>query len=141
MASRVLALYVNNYPSSAKTLASSQTLRELCGKRCRRRKIMDLLTLKTPDPKFRLYWCLIEFIYWRYSQSCFDRVCEQLPLKLSLWLALSPFPPSLCEEVYCIHNFFPHTQCVRGNVWGYSNGGGVRQIKHQPQSPFTGPFF
>ncbi len=23
-----------------------------------------------PNPKCRLYWCLIEFIDWRYSQSC-----------------------------------------------------------------------
>jgi hypothetical protein len=31
---------------------------------------MDLLAVKTPNPKCRLYWCLIEFIDWRYSQSC-----------------------------------------------------------------------
>jgi hypothetical protein len=27
-------------------------------------------TMKTENPKCRLYWCLIEFIDWRYSQSC-----------------------------------------------------------------------
>jgi hypothetical protein len=27
-------------------------------------------TIKTPNPKCCLYWCLIEFIDWRYSQSC-----------------------------------------------------------------------
>ncbi len=25
--------------------------------------------IKTPDPKCRLYWCFIESIDWRYSQS------------------------------------------------------------------------
>ncbi len=32
--------------------------------------IMDQISLKTPNPKCRRYWCLIEFIDWRYSQSC-----------------------------------------------------------------------
>jgi hypothetical protein len=26
---------------------------------------MDQITIKTPSPKFRLYWCLTEFIDWR----------------------------------------------------------------------------
>jgi hypothetical protein len=30
----------------------------------------DQITIKTPNPKCRLYWFLIEFIDWRYSQSC-----------------------------------------------------------------------
>jgi hypothetical protein len=29
---------------------------------------MDQISIKTPNPKCRLYWCLIEFIDWRYSQ-------------------------------------------------------------------------
>ncbi len=34
-------------------------------------RLWDLLkTIKTPNPKCRLYWCLIEFIDWRYSLSC-----------------------------------------------------------------------
>ncbi len=32
--------------------------------------IMDQITIKTPNPKCRLYWCIIEFIDWRDSQSC-----------------------------------------------------------------------
>ncbi len=28
------------------------------------------IPIKTPNPKCRLYWCLSEFIDWRYSQSC-----------------------------------------------------------------------
>ncbi len=31
--------------------------------------------------------------------------------------------------------------CKGGGVWGHSRGGGLRKIKHLPQSPFTGPFF
>jgi hypothetical protein len=31
---------------------------------------MEYLIIKTPNPKCRLYWRLIEFIDWRYSQSC-----------------------------------------------------------------------
>ncbi len=31
---------------------------------------MDEGTIKSPSPNCRLYWCLIEFIDWRYSQSC-----------------------------------------------------------------------
>jgi hypothetical protein len=30
---------------------------------------MGQIDKKTPNPKWRLYWCLIEFIDWRYSQS------------------------------------------------------------------------
>jgi hypothetical protein len=39
---------------------------------------MDQISIKTPNPKCRLFWCLIEFIDWRYSQSCgiFDPSCE-----------------------------------------------------------------
>jgi hypothetical protein len=31
---------------------------------------MDEITIKTPKPKCRLYWCSIEVIDWRYSLSC-----------------------------------------------------------------------
>jgi hypothetical protein len=27
-----------------------------------------LINYKDTNPKFRLYWCLIEFVEWRYSQ-------------------------------------------------------------------------
>ena len=30
---------------------------------------MDQITIKTSNPKCRIYWYLIEFIAWRYSQS------------------------------------------------------------------------
>ncbi len=31
---------------------------------------MDQISIKTPNPKCRLHWCLIKLIDWRYSQSC-----------------------------------------------------------------------
>ncbi len=31
---------------------------------------MDQKTIKIPNPKCRLYCCLIKFIDWGYSQSC-----------------------------------------------------------------------
>jgi hypothetical protein len=31
---------------------------------------MDQITVKIPNAQCRLYWCLIEFIDWRCSQSC-----------------------------------------------------------------------
>ncbi len=33
-------------------------------------RVMDQITIKTPNPKCHLYWCFIEFIDWRNSQSC-----------------------------------------------------------------------
>jgi hypothetical protein len=50
------------------------------------------------------YWCLIEFIDWRYSQSCshvgifFDPSCELAALLPSHWFTGSP-SSSLCEYV------------------------------------------
>ncbi len=42
----------------------------------------ELIKYKDNKTKFRLYWGLIDFIDWRYSQSCwyFDPACELLPL-------------------------------------------------------------
>jgi hypothetical protein len=31
---------------------------------------MDQISVRTPNPKCRLYWCFLELIDWRYSQSC-----------------------------------------------------------------------
>ncbi len=48
--------------------------------------IMDQISIKTPNPKCRLYWCLIEFVYWRYSQSCW------------YFRPQNPLPPHLPRE-------------------------------------------
>jgi hypothetical protein len=64
---------------------------------------MDEETIKTQNPKCRLYWCIIEFIDWIYSQSCwyFRPLNELVPLYL-----LSDLPhPSPLPKVnvqYCI---------------------------------------
>ncbi len=48
---------------------------EFCGpvffcERCMQRVFsMNQISIKTPNPECRLYWCLIEFIDWRYNQS------------------------------------------------------------------------
>ncbi len=34
--------------------------------------IMDYLTIKASNPQCRRFWCLIEFIDWRYNQSCWN---------------------------------------------------------------------
>ncbi len=52
----------------------------------------------------------------------------------SLWLAPPPLP---CVYMYTVNTY---TVCKGRGVWGYRRGGGLRQIKYQPQSPFTGKF-
>jgi hypothetical protein len=58
-------------------------------------KAMDEGNIKTQNPKCRRHWCLIEFIDWRYSQSCWYFrpllwIVASLP---SLWPVLpSPLP-------------------------------------------------
>jgi hypothetical protein len=56
--------------------------------------LMDQIFIKTPNHKCRLYWCLIDFIDWRYSQSCWYFRCllgTSTPLTFSL--VLLPPPP------------------------------------------------
>ncbi len=80
---------------------------------------MDQVSIKTPNPKCRLYWCLIEFIDWRYSQSCWyfrPLLWTITPLTCSLvHLPLLPPPPSLWRSTgdrTCVH-----TVCNRGEGW------------------------
>ncbi len=55
----------------------------------------SLIFVKTPNPKCRLCWCLIEFTDWRYSQSCWY---FRPLLRTSAPLALSPVHP--CVNKY-----------------------------------------
>ncbi len=76
-------------------------------------KTMDELTIKEPNPKCRLHWCLIEFIDWRYSHvGNLDSSCELAPTNL---LTGSPPPPLPGVNKYrgglCIYT----VQCV---TWG-----------------------
>ena len=65
---------------------------------------MDQITIKTPNSKCRLSWCLIEFIDWGYSQSCwyFRPSCKQAPLS-SHWLNSGKY---LISAICCVENIF-----------------------------------
>ncbi len=78
---------------------------------------------KTPNPKCRLYWCLLEFIDWRYSQSCWyfrPALWTVDSLTLSL-VNFSPPPPPLP----CVNKYILYTRTQTDKT-------------HLPQSPFTG---
>jgi hypothetical protein len=74
-------------------------------------------------------------IDWIYSQSCWyvPALLTVAPLP-SLWLAPPPLP---CVNKYTVYTY---TVCKGGGVWDHRRGG-LRQIKHLPQSPFIGKFF
>ncbi len=75
---------------------------------------IDQITIKTPNTKCLFYWCLIEFIDWRYSQSCwcFRPLLKLTPLYL---LSSSPPPPPLpCENMY---RSIQSIQCLTGGKW------------------------
>ncbi len=63
---------------------------------------MDKGTIKTQNPKCRLHWCLVEFIDWRYSQSCWyfrPLLWPVAPLS-SLWPP-PPLPPPQSKRTVC----------------------------------------
>jgi hypothetical protein len=67
---------------------------------------MDKITLKTPNPKCRLYWCLIEFRDWRYSQSWWyfrPVVWTSAPLP-SLQFTSPPFPVWIGTGLYSLYS-------------------------------------
>ncbi len=62
---------------------------------------MDQISIKTPNPKCRLYWCLIEFVDWKYVQSVMlvfstPLVTYSVPLTFSL----VHYPPPPCVNKY-----------------------------------------
>ncbi len=65
--------------------------------------VIDQITIKRPCPKCRLYWCLIEFIDWRYSRHDYiDPSCKLAPLYL-----LSSSPTLLpCVNKYRSSTFY-----------------------------------
>ncbi len=76
---------------------------------------------------------LIEFTDWRYSQSCWyflPGLWTITPLTFSL--VNSPTPP--LPLPLWISILYAR---IRGGGMGSQEGGGLRQIKHLPQSPFT----
>ncbi len=85
---------------------------QLIGERCSCRfTSMESLShgpniYKTSNPLCRLYWCLINFIDWRYSQSCWyfrPLLWTFAPPTFSLIHLLHLPPPSLCEQVQGVH--------------------------------------
>jgi hypothetical protein len=78
---------------------------------------MDEGTIKTPNPKCRLYWRLIEFIDRRYCTvshvDIFDPSCELLPLYLLSDLP-HPSPPYGTAYMY--------RQCVWMWEMGWGEG-------------------
>ncbi len=83
----------------------------------------SMVSIQTPNPKCRLYWCFIETGDWIYSQSCwyFDYFRPLLWTSATITFSLVHLPPlplSLCVNKYrgtCIH-----TVCNRG--WGRGSG-------------------
>ncbi len=60
---------------------------------------MDEISIKTPNLKCCLYWCFLELIDWRYSQSCWYfrlLLWTNAPLTFSL---VAP-PPLPCVNKY-----------------------------------------
>ncbi len=84
--------------------------------------------LYAPNHTFRPYWCAIEFIDWRYSQSCWyfrPVLWNSAPLTFSL-VHLYPPPPFPVWISTCIQ-----TVCNRGA----RGSGGLRQINTCCQVP------
>jgi hypothetical protein len=72
---------------------------------------MDQITIKTPNPKCRLYWCFIEFIDLEIQSVMLVFSTPLVNQRPSYLLTGSPplLPPSLCTGV-CIY------KCVTGGV-------------------------
>ncbi len=91
---------------------------------------MDQITIKTPIPKCRLYWCLIEFLDWRYSQSCWyfrPFWWTSAPLTFSL---VDPHPPTPLPVCVSTGVYTVFIQCVPERR-------GPQTDKHLPPNPCT----
>jgi hypothetical protein len=77
--------------------------------------VHGLINYKDTTTKCRLYWCLIEFIDWRYSQSCWyfrPRFVNYCPPNL-LSGSPPPLPPSQSE-----YSAYTHSEWLRGGGRG-----------------------
>jgi hypothetical protein len=104
--------------------------------KCIEPKYMDQISIKTPNPKCRLYWRFIDFIDWRYSHSCwYFRPLLWTSAPLSFWLVHLPPSPLPCvnkNRGTCIH-----TVC---NSLTGDGIGGLRQINTCRQVPLLVKF-
>ncbi len=102
----------------------------------------ELINYKDTKTKCRLYWCLIEFMDWRYSQSSqacwyfqpsFMNYCTS-----NLLSGSSPSFPPFPKTIFCRSLtlcFWPDSEPTKSR-----RGGGPQTDIHLPQSPFTGHF-
>ncbi len=102
---------------------------------------MDQTTIKTTNPKCRHYWCLIEFIDWRYSQCWYFRplLWTSAPLTFSL-VHLTPPPRSITGVIHCV---FDQIQDLH-NCFSTPNknlGGEGASYRYLPPSSFSGQIF
>ncbi len=76
------------------------------------------ITIETSNPKCRLYWCLIEFINWRYSQSCWY-------FQTALW-TIAPLPSLVSSPpLACVNKYTVYTYIVwKGGGGGVGENGG-----------------
>jgi hypothetical protein len=96
--------------------------------------------IKTPNPKCRLYWYIVKFIDWRYSQPCWyfrPLLRTSAPLTFSM-VHLHP-PPS---PFPCVNKYRPTEVCVHTVCNGGGGGDrGPQTDKHLPSpSTFTSQF-
>ncbi len=75
---------------------------------------MDEETIKAQNPKCRLYWCLIEFIGWRYKSVM---LLFSIPLNCcpSTFSLTSPTPPPLPKVN--VHYIQTMCGCGSGRCW------------------------
>jgi hypothetical protein len=75
--------------------------------------IDQITIMTTPNAKCRLYWCLVEFIDWRYIHvgisTCFVNYCP------STFFPVHLLPPFLCERYRSIQVYTVCNRWVRGS--------------------------
>ncbi len=106
---------------------------------------MDSVTIKTPNPKCRLYWCKINFIVRRYNPSCWYLVWTIALLTFSV-VSSSPLP---CVNKYfflifsnkCTVTVYTYTVCKGGGGMGSNAGRGPQTDKTTVAKSFYGSIF
>ncbi len=86
-------------------------------------RTLDQLAINTPNHKCRLYWCLLEFTDWRYSQSCwyFQPLFWTITPQTFSLVHLPPLPPPFPEWKSILYSI----QCEGGGEYGVIRGEGV----------------